>query len=374
MTLRDDVKRYTQLFGPSGEEDIVIGTFVDDLRSLGYVPIIDPLGNVSVAVNEGDKGGRHVVISAHMDEIGFVIRKIEPDGFCYVYRVGGINDRIIAGQWVVFWTSKGQVEGHIGVKAKHVSSSEELGRAITVDECYVDFLVGNCEELEALGLTVGSLGTYVGPYREHGDFICAKALDNRVGVALLLEVARRFREIRVPSKVTLLATVQEEFSVRGGVPAARQLEPDLIFCLDIAIAADTPDLRSLSDLKLGAGPVITRFTRASLNGIIPNPKLRALVAEVAKDVGISVQYGVLQGGLTDGSFMQYEAGGIPTLDVSFATRYTHTAVETCSYRDVSHIADLLQATLQVLTSDTDLSRGVTARISVEPEPLNKNSG
>ena len=360
MTLKEDIERYTQLFGPSGEEDIVIGAFVDDLRGHGYVPTIDPLGNVSVTVNEGNKGGRHVVVSAHLDEIGFVIRKIEPDGFCYVHRVGGINDRVIAGQRVVFQTSEGQVGGHIGVKAKHVSSPEELGRAITVDECYVDFLVSNREELETLGLTVGSLGTYVGPYREHGDFMCAKALDNRVGVALLLEVARSFRETRVPSRVTLLATVQEEFSVRGGVPAARQLEPDLIFCLDIAIANDTPDLRSLGDVKLGSGPVITRFTRASLNGIIPNPKLRALVAEVAKDVGIPVQYGVLQGGLTDGSFMQYEAGGIPTLDLSFATRYTHTAVETCSYRDVCHIADLLQATLQVLLPDTDLTRGFIA--------------
>lgn len=105
---------------------------------------------------------------------------------------------------------------------------------------------------------------------------------------LLLEAAHRFQETRVPSKVTLLATVQEEFSVRGGVPAVRRLAPDLILRLDIAIATDTPDLRSLGDIKLGAGPVITRFTRANLNGIIPNPKLEALVAEVAKNVGVPV--------------------------------------------------------------------------------------
>ena len=359
MELRDDVKRYTQLFGPSGEEDRVIGAFVNDLQALGYTPITDPLGNVMAEVGRGKAGAKHVVVAAHLDEIGFVIRKIDSDGFCYVHRVGGINNRVIAGQRVVFWSLEGPLIGHIGVKAKHVSTPDELTRAITVDECYIDFMVGSRDDLTVLGVTVGSLGTYVGPYQQRNDLVSSKALDNRAGVAMLLELARRLQKQPEPCRVTILATVQEEFSVRGGIPAIRYLAPDLAFCLDIAIATDTPDLRHIGDVFVGGGPVISRFTRASLNGIIPNPKLRALVAKVAGDAGIPYQYGVMQGGLTDGSFMQYEAGGVPTLDLSFATRYTHTAVETCSLQDLFYTVDLLEGTLQELTSNLDLSRGTS---------------
>ena len=357
MNLREDVKRYTQLFGPSGEEDRVITAFVKDLQTLGYTPVVDALGNVTTSVSQGESRAKHVVVSAHLDEIGFVVRKVDPDGFCYVHRVGGINDRVIAGQRVVFWTPEGPLEGHIGVKAKHVSAPDELLRAVTVDECYIDFMVGSRDELAALGVTVGSLGTYVGPYQERGDFVSAKALDNRAGVAMLLELARRLQKQTTPCRVTLLATVQEEFSVRGGIPAVRRLAPDLAFCLDIAIATDTPDLRHVGDVFVGRGPVISRFTRAGLNGVIPNPKLRALVAKVAEKADILYQYGVMQGGLTDGSFMQYEADGVPTLDLSFATRYTHTAVETCSLQDLLSNVELLEGSLQEVTASLDLSRG-----------------
>ena len=304
MNLREDVKRYTQLFGPSGEEDRVITAFAKDLQTLGYTPVVDALGNVTTSVSQGESRAKHVVVSAHLDEIGFVVRKVDPDGFCYV-------------------------------------------------------MVGSRDELAALGVTVGSLGTYVGPYQERGDFVSAKALDNRAGVAMLLELARRLQKQTTPCRVTLLATVQEEFSVRGGIPAVRRLAPDLAFCLDIAIATDTPDLRHVGDVFVGRGPVISRFTRAGLNGVIPNPKLRALVAKVAEKADIPYEYGVMQGGLTDGSFMQYEADGVPTLDLSFATRYTHTAVETCSFQDLLSNVELLEGSLQEVTASLDLSRGNT---------------
>ena len=357
MNLRDDVLRYSRLFGPSGAEDDVIRTFVDDLRSLGLESSVDPLGNVSAVLTEAQPGYSHVMITAHLDEVGVVIRKIEADGYLRIHRVGGTNDRVVAGQRFAFLTTKGTVEGVVGVKAKHVSSAAELSAAVMIDDAYVDIMAADKREAEALGIEVGTLGTFLAEPVIHNDFIRGKALDDRAGIAMLLETARRVLSEPPRAGVTLVATVQEEFSVRGGVPAARRVNPDLAFCLDIAIATDTPDLSYLGDVKLGGGPVITRFTRAVLNGIIPNPKLLRFVGSVAKTENIPVQYAVLQGGLTDGSFMQYEGNGIPTLDLGFATRYTHTPVETCHLRDLEQGVDLLYAVLKRLPEGFEVGRG-----------------
>ncbi|CAN5859670.1 M42 family metallopeptidase [soil metagenome] len=357
MNLRDDVLRYSRFVGPSGAEDNVIRAFTEDLRSLGVEPSVDPLGNVSAALTEAQPGYPHVMVTAHLDEVGVVVRKIEDGGYLRIHRVGGTNDRVVAGQRFVFLTTEGPVEGVVGVKAKHVSSPAELSAAVMIDDAYVDIMAVDKHEVTALGVDVGTLGVFLAEPIIHNNFIRGKALDDRAGIAMLLEMARRVCREPPRAGVTLVATVQEEFSVRGGVPAARRVNPDLAFCLDIAIATDTPDLSYLGDVKLGGGPVITRFTRASLNGIIPNPKLHRFVADIAKTEGISVQNAVLQGGLTDGSFMQYEGNGIPTLDLGFATRYTHTPVETCHLRDLEQGVDLLCAVLKHFPKDFDLSRG-----------------
>lgn len=356
-SLRNDIARYTQLFGPSGEEDLVIREFTNDIASLGVDAQVDRLGNVIVPLKQAAQGYPLVMVSAHLDEIGFVVRKIESDGFLRVHRVGGVHDRVIAGQRLTFKTDKGFVTGSVGIKAKHLSSAEELKSAVTVDESYVDVLVSGAKEVDELGIEVGTFGTFTGEFVEHESFIQAKALDDRVGVALLLELARRVQQDAPKAGVTLVATVQEEFSVRGGVTAARAIKPDLALCLDIAVATDTPDLSSYGDVRLGSGPAITRFTRANLNGIIPNPKLRQFAHDTAQKLSIPVQYAVLQGGLTDGSYMQYEAGGIPTLDVSFPTRYTHTPVETCSLADIHQLLELVYGMLCRIPKNFDLTRG-----------------
>lgn len=355
--LKQDVARYSQLFGPSGEEDEVIRAFVIDLREVGIEAHTDKLGNVIVNLCKAHDGYPTVMISAHLDEIGFVVRKVEPNGYLRIHRVGGVHDLVIAGQTLLFHTEHGVVEGAIGVKAKHVSNAEELRSAVTVDEAYVDIFMESDQEVRKLGLEVGTLGTFKGSFSERGSFIRGKAFDDRVGIAVLLELVRRMEKNRPPAGVVLVATVQEEFSVRGGVVAARSVQPDFALCLDIAVATDTPGSSELGDVALGAGPVITRFTRAALNGIIPNPKLRRFVAGTAASLKIPVQHAVLQGGLTDGSFMQYEGEGIPTLDLSFPTRYTHTPIETCHLQDVVQLAELVEGTVRALPKNLDLRRG-----------------
>jgi len=357
LSLSDDVIRYSDLWGPSGAEDDVIRTYVDDLGRLGLEPRVGNLGNVIATVRQAEAGYPTLVVSAHLDEVGFVVRKIEPNGFLRLHRVGGTHDRVIAGQRIRLRTDHGDVIGVVGIKAKHVSTPDELRTVVTADDAYVDILAADRHEAERLGIEVGTLAAFEAKAEATGSFVRGKAMDNRAGIAILLAIARALAGIDAGAGVTLLATVQEEFNVRGGVPAMRQIQPDLALCVDIAIATDTPDLTSLGDVKLGAGPVITRFTRANLNGIIPNPKLRRLVQDTARDLDMPTQNGVLQGGLTDGSFMQLEGAGVPTLDLSFPTRYTHTPIETCHIGDLQAVADLATAFATKLPRELDLSRG-----------------
>jgi putative aminopeptidase FrvX len=358
VSLIEDIELFSRLIGPSGAEDTVIRAFRERMGTLGYESSVDPLGNVVVLLKEPAPGWPRIMVSAHLDEIGFVVRKVEPDGYLRVHRVGGINDRVIAGQRLVFLAEDGSlVEGCVGVKGRHVSSDEEAGAAVMVGDAYVDVMEASAEAVRDRGVDVGSLGTYAGPFVSNGELIRGKALDDRVGVALLLELCRRARSAEFRSGLTLVATVQEEFSVRGGVTAARAVNPDFAICLDIAIATDTPDSGHLGDVSLGNGVVITRFTRGSANGVIPNPKLHRYASSVAKARGIPFAYGVLQGGLTDASYMQYEARGIPALDLSFPIRYAHSPVETCHMADIKAVADLTLSMVTDIPEEFSLSRG-----------------
>lgn len=358
MSLLEDIQTYSQIFGPSGAEDQVIRHFVAELRELGFTPRVDALGNVTVPIQPPAPGWPHVLVCAHLDEVGFVVRKIESSGLLRVTRIGGINDRAIAGQRVVFQTADGAlVEGCVGLKAKHLSTPEEIRTAIPVDEAYIDVMAASAEEVRAMGLEVGDPGTFVGPFIHRGSWIRGKALDNRVGIALLVELARRVLQQPLRVGLTLLATVQEEFTMRGGTPAFRAIQPDFAIGLDVAVATDTPDSTSLSEIDLGQGVVIHRYSKGGPSGLIPNPKLVAYARNVARDSGIPAVPGVLLGGLTDASFMQYEGAGVAFLELGFPTRYTHTPVETCHLGDIQATADLTWAMLHKLPQGFELQRG-----------------
>ncbi len=352
------VERYSQLFGPSGAEDRVISAFAADMRACGFQPQVDVLGNVIVPVRPPDEGYPHFMVSAHLDEIGVVIRSISDDGFLRVHRVGGMHDRVIPGQHFVFLSDDGTlINGVAGVKAKHASDAQELSQAPNIDDVYIDVLARSAVEVHAMGLRVGCLGTFDAELMTRGDLVCGKALDDRAAVAVLVELGRRLKTGDFRAGLTIVGTVQEEFSIRGGVPAAAAVQPDVALCLDIALATDTPDMQGVGHLPLGGGAVLSGFSRAAVNGIIPNPKLVAYARTVAASHDIPVMFGVMQGGLTDGSFMQYAGRGIPVLDLGFATRYTHTPIETCSLSDLEALVRLCEAMIREAPRHFDLTRG-----------------
>ncbi|GAC1433350.1 MAG: hypothetical protein NVSMB65_07140 [Chloroflexota bacterium] len=167
------------------------------------------------------------------------------------------------------------------------------------------------------------------------------------------------REHTLPCRPWLVFSVQEEFSLRGVLPAARRLDPAIAIAVDVAVSCDTPDLRR-TEVRLGGGPALGTYSfhgRGTLAGVIPPPKLLRLMEGVARAEDIAVQHNVFFGGLTDGSFLQLENNGIPTIEIGFPTRYTHAPMECCDLDDLEAVARLLGAFLRALPRDVDLGRG-----------------
>jgi len=351
------IVRYADLLGPSGLEDRVVAAVREDLAALGLDVEVDAFANVVALLAPRRPDRPTLQLSAHLDEIGLVVRDVDAAGFLRVHRVGGVHDQVLAGQRVVFLTDAGDVPGVVGVRAKHASSPEELRRSVGVDEAFVDVGAGDRAHALELGLDVGTLGVFEANARVQDERVVGKALDDRVGVAVLVELAERLGGTELPANVALLFTAQEEFAARGGVSAARRVDADVAFCVDIAVATDVPVGDQQLPVALGAGPVLTRFTRGSMNGMIPSPLLRRFAAATAARIGVPLQNAVLQGGLSDGAATQHEGRGVPTLDVSFATRYTHTPVETVDLRDVRALVDWLEAMVRGANGMPDLRRG-----------------
>ncbi len=352
--LRADIQSYSGLFGPSGHEDVVIRAFATAAEAIGFPSTTDALGNVTVEVRPAQPGFPTFAVAAHMDEIGFVVRAVADAGWLGLHRIGGVHDRVVAGQLVQVCSDSGElVEGHIGVKGAHVSTEQELGTVVHVEDAYVDLLLSSREQVLNRGIRVGSPATFVGPFSERGNLLRGKAFDDRIGIAVLLELLRRARDTDFGAGLTLIATVQEEFSMRAGVPPVSQVKPDVLICLDIALAADSPD-HNTGGPRLGEGPIVHGYTRGRTGGgLIPNPRLVKYITGVAVKHGVTVVHGALSGGLTDGSYMQYAGAGIPTIDLAFPVRNAHTAVEVAHFGDVENLVDLVSYAI------TDAGRGLS---------------
>jgi putative aminopeptidase len=354
--LRDDIARLTQLFGPSGHEDLVIAEFLAQVRKQGFSAAADPLGNVVVRVRPAEPGWPTVAVSAHLDEVGFVVSEVG-DGWVRVNRVGGVHDQVMAGQLVEFRTGSGEVvQGHVSVDSAHLSTPESLGRAIRVEDAHIDLMIPTAGEIAQAGISPGTPGVFTGPFHQRGNLVRAKALDDRAGLAVILALLRSLPDLPPGPGLTVIATVQEEFTLRAGITAAAAAKPDILICVDITPA---PSLAAeAGQALLGAGPVLQRYSRGkSGGGLIPNPRLAGFISRVAADQGIPLVQHTLDGGLTDGSYMQYAAGGIPVIDLTFGVRNAHTPVEVTDLCDLAMLVRLLGYVLAGLRRESDFARG-----------------
>lgn len=320
----------------------------------------DRLGNL-IATLPGDVSAPSVMLFTHMDQIGFVVRKIEDDGLVRIERVGGVPERALASQPVLFQIGEGRDRpGIISNKSHHATTPGEKYKVVPYQEIYVDTGLVSAGAVRNAGMEIGAPVVYQPNVLElPPDRIAGTAIDDRAGCAVLLEVARRLAEAKNRPTTHVVFSVQEEFNLRGALTAAQALKPDIAIQIDLIPTGDTPDMADRTDVSLGAGPGISLYSfhgRGTLNGTIPHPALPALFKQAASKAGLPLQRSAQSGILTETSYVQLVSDGVAAIDVGFPCRYTHSSLEMCDLRDLVGLAELLLAAVPLIDGNFSLDR------------------
>lgn len=339
-----DLEAFAAVPAPSGRETPLARVVRERWEQLGAPTVAtDPLGNLHVTLGSG---GVHLALVAHLDEVGFVVRRVTDQGFVLLTRLGGIPERVLASQELIILARDAEVPGIIGTWPHHYTPDGAKRRVPTIEEMYLDIGASSAGEVaDRFGVRVGDYAVYARSFRTRGEQFVSNALDDRAGLAALTTVLARLAVDDLPGRVSLIASVQEEFSIRGLVPTVRSLDPDVLVAVDVSPATDTPEMRGhASDIRLGAGPVIhlqSFHGRGTLAGVLPPAWLVDAVDETAEAAGITLQRGTFYGGLTDASFAQLEGTGMAAIELGIPVRYTHTPKEVGHLGDLDSLVELL---------------------------------
>ncbi|SHE64411.1 Putative aminopeptidase FrvX [Seinonella peptonophila] len=356
------IEDLTTLVGVSSREDQVIQYMLQAFQKVSSNIQIDKLGNLICHFPSGKKNAKKAMIFGHMDEIGFVIRQIEKDGFLRVDRVGGVHVQILPGTRVNILGSKGNVPGIIGIKSHHFMKPIEKNNLPTIESLYVDIGASSAQHARQLGVEIGQFICFQSNFVELADgLISNKSMDNRVACAILIELANRLGQTKEKLNwdVYLVACVQEEVNIRGILPAVRRIQPDISIGIDVTPACDTPELKGFTPVELGKGPAFTFYNfhgRGTLAGVMPDERLLQTLIKTAKENQISYQREVAIGVITENAYILFEEHGIPVASLSVPTRYTHTPVETVSVQDVEQVVKVLYPFLTQLDEDSSFGK------------------
>lgn len=345
QNLRALTTELMQIPGLSGYEGRVRRRLAAALDGIGLAWRTDRLGNL-LATLPGDRGGPSVMLYAHMDQLGFVVRKIEADGLVRIERLGGVPEKTLASAPVLFQLGEGRDRpGIIAVKSHHATLPHEKYAVTPYTDLYIDTGLDSAAAVRAAGIEIGTPVVYEPKVLALGATrLAGTAVDDRAGCAVVLEAARALRERAGRPTVHIVFAVQEEFNLRGAVVAAEALRPDIAVQIDLILTADTPDMAHRGEVALGAGPAMSLYSfhgRGTLNGTIPHPALVALFAGAAERAGLPLQRSAHIGALTESSYVQLVGEGIACIDLGFPTRYTHSSLEVCDLGDLERLVRLL---------------------------------
>ena len=356
--LKQDLMGLMLVPGLSGHEDRVRRTIRGRLEGMGVSSQSDRLGNLWA---QFPGQGPSVMLFTHMDQLGFVVRKIEADGLLRLERLGGVPERALAGQEVLVCVGEGRdVPGVIANKNHHATSADEKYTVTPYRDLYFDVGAASAEAVAATGIRIGTPVVYAPrAVALGGDRVAGTSVDDRAGCAVLLELARVLNDRTTGPPVNLAFTVQEEFNLRGALPLAQSLQPDIAIQIDLMMAADTPDMEGHGDIALGGGPGISLYSfhgRGTLNGVIPHPAMVDLLEQTALCEGIPLQRSAQVGVLTDLSYVQHVGHGVASIDAGFPMRYSHSAREVCDLGDLEQLTRLIAAALDRIGPDFSLDR------------------
>jgi putative aminopeptidase len=360
MTLRENLEALMLIPGLSGHEEPVARAVATRLDGMGLAHRTDRLGNLIVTL-EGDKALPSLMIFAHMDQLGFVVRKVREDGLIRIERMGGVPERAMAAQPVLICLAKGDtLPAIITNKAHHATTPEEKYQVVRAPDLLIDAGFESRADAVAAGVQIGCPVVYQPHVMALGEHrIAGTSIDDRAGCAVLLALANSLADRKGGPTVHLVFTVQEEFNLRGAQVAAQALKPDMAIQIDLMLATDTPDMAERGEMVLGGGPGISLYSfhgRGTLNGVIPHPAMVALMEESAAVLSIPLQRSAQVGVLTDLSYVQLVGQGVAAIDVGFPLRYSHSALECCDIRDLEALSAVLGALVRHIGPDFSLAR------------------
>ena len=353
--IRNDLKSLMQIPGLSGHE----GRVAAEIMARMPVPCTtDRLGNL-IATFPGHAPS--VMLFTHMDQLGFIVRKIEPDGLIRVHRMGGVPERALPSQAVVLSTPDGRdIPGVLANKSHHATLPDEKYKVLVAADLYIDTGHRTKAAVEAEGIAIGTPVTYAPNVIDLAEGrIAGTSVDDRAGCAVLLEVARQLATRTGGPTVHIVFSTQEEFNLRGALTAAQALKPDIAIQIDLMLACDTPDMKDAGDMSLGDGPGMSLYSfhgRGTLNGVLPHPALVALFERAAQDGGLGLQRSAQVGVLTDLSYVQHVGAGVAAIDLGFPMRYSHSSLEVCQLSDLEDLSALLLAGIAGIGPDFSLER------------------
>lgn len=310
----------------------------------------DHLGSL-IGKKSGDENGPKVMVAGHLDEVGFMVTRIDDKGFIYFQTIGGWWSQVMLAQRVTIMTKKGDVTGVIGSKPPHILSPEARKKPVDIKEMFIDIGASSKEEASTFGVEPGDS---VVPYFEftqlkNEKMLLAKAWDNRIGCAIAIEVLKQLKNESHPNTVYGVGTIQEEVGLRGAKTSAHLIEPDIAFGVDVGIAGDTPGISANeADSKLGDGPQIILYDAS----MISHKGVRDLVVETAKEKEIPFQYSSMAGGGTDSGSIHLTHNGVPSLSITVATRYIHSHAAILHRDDFENAVKLIVEVIKKLDNET----------------------
>jgi putative aminopeptidase FrvX len=325
------LKEYTSAFGVSGCEKEVREVIQKSVEGIGESRV-DRLGSLIVH----KKGhGKRVMLAAHMDEVGFILRKICDDGRIKFSTVGGIDPRILISKRVIFGRTK--TLGVIGSKPIHLQSSDERTRPVSKDDLFIDIGATSKAEVTKL-LKLGDYATFESEYVDMGKFIKAKALDDRVGCAVITEVLKEEYNLDLYGAYT----VMEEVGLRGAGPVAFAVNPEIAIILEGTTCADiAKDEKDYVTLP-GAGPAVSLMDRTSS----ASRKLLKRIAEIAEQNNIPYQYRRGTVGGNDAGKISKTKEGALAVTISVPTRYIHSPISMIHKEDYKNTVKLVKLLLK----------------------------
>lgn len=321
--MKEIIKKLTETFGPSGYEKKVRNVIRGEIKHHVDSTKTDILGNL-IAHIKGN--GKKVMLAAHMDEIGVVTSYIDKNGFIRFSNVGGFFPVNSVSARIIF------ENGKVGVIGEERRKS--MSDPVEMKKLYIDIGANDTKEAEKL-VPIGTFGCYERKFEDLGKRIISKALDDRIGCAVLIEVAKRLKR-NVKNDTYLVFTVQEEVGLKGARTSAFGIDPDIALAVDVTGTGDTPKARKMA-VKLGAGAAIKVKDR----GIVCDPKIVKYLIKVARRNKVPYQLEVLEMGTTDATGIQLTRGGVPSGAISIPSRYIHSASEIVDMDDVEAIVKLI---------------------------------